>query len=315
MLFLNDKQIQELLDIVERQHSLFITTNIGTSYLTQQERQLLESSGIDLSKYSDSRGAVDEAFAFGILSQSLSQADLKNMDYNEFRKFVFSKGYIPLTPKEENAINYLKYRTTTDVRGLKDKIKQEVSTEIVSQDMKLMRNFDDIVKDSAIETIKRRGSVKEMVSILGERSGRWDKDLGRIAEYTLHAAYEEGRAMEIERAFDNKDILVYKDVYPGACKHCIRLYLTGGMGSKPRIFKLSDLKANGDNIGKKVDDWKPTLPGVHPHCRCTLEYVGNREWSDEEKKFVKKERYVAKHESVRNRRGVKIKIGDKEYEV
>ena len=59
---------------------------------------------------------------------------------------------------------------------------------------------------------------------------------------------------------------VFKDVFVGGCRHCIRLYLTGGIGSQPKIFKISDLIANGDNIGVKVNDWKPVISSTHPHC-------------------------------------------------
>lgn len=72
--------------------------------------------------------------------------------------------------------------------------------------------------------------------------------------------------IEVEK---NNTILIRRSgtcIWVGNCKHCIQLYTTEGIGSKPREFKLSSLIANGNNIGVKVKDWKATLGPVHPFC-------------------------------------------------
>jgi hypothetical protein len=48
------------------------------------------------------------------------------------------------------------------------------------------------------------------------------------------------------------------------CKHCKRLHI--GPDGQPRIFKLSDLEANGTNVGRKASEWKAVVGTVHPHC-------------------------------------------------
>lgn len=50
------------------------------------------------------------------------------------------------------------------------------------------------------------------------------------------------------------------------CPDCVRLHLTAGPGSPPRIFKLSELQANGTNVGKKRAAWKAVIGPVHPWC-------------------------------------------------
>ena len=54
-------------------------------------------------------------------------------------------------------------------------------------------------------------------------------------------------------------------MYAGACKECISAYLTAGFGSKPKVFKLSDLLSNGTNVGRKQKDLKPILGPHHPY--------------------------------------------------
>jgi len=266
------------MEIIDKHQSMFITTNIGPQYLSQYERQSLKNAGVDLEKFKDSRGKIDEAFAFGLLSSAISDNRAKSMNYKEFKKFMYSKNYMPLTRKEEAAVDSLKHQITNDVRVLGGRIKGDVAKIITHEDLNLQSKLDTSIVEAGIKAVQMRGSVSDMISEIGHKTGAWDRDLGRIAEYVLHNAYEEGRASTLEREY-GKDVFVYKDVYPGACKHCIAGYLTAGLGSKPRIFKLSELKSNGTNIGRKAADWKPTLGPLHPYCFSDdTEVLTDRGW-------------------------------------
>ena len=106
-----------------------------------------------------------------------------------------------------------------------------------------------------------------MASEIGHATGDWERDFLRIAYYVLHNAYNYGRARTIFRDY-GEDAEVYFNVLKGACKHCMELYLTDpdDIESPPKIFKLKDVLANGNNIGRKVADWLPTISPIHPYC-------------------------------------------------
>ena len=313
MYIFSQKQIQELMLIVDQHQMMFVGTNVGMDYLTDQEVDVLRRAGLPVGDMMSRKGYVDEAFTFGILASGMSDQRAKGMNYTDFKKFMSSKNYMPLTDKETAAIDHLKYETFSDISWLGEKVKRDVKSIIVEKDKEYRSKYEDIILDSAIKTVEMRGSVRDMVSEIGHKTGDWERDLGRIAEYTLHNAYEEGRAAQLERS-SGKEVLVYKDVYPGACKHCVKHYLTAGPGSKPRVFKLNDLRANGNNVGKKAADWVPTLGPMHPYCRCTLnELPEGHVWSEEEVKFVRGKRDLK--EKVRNRKKVSVKIGNQDYMV
>lgn len=104
-----------------------------------------------------------------------------------------------------------------------------------------------------------------------------------------------------------------QSIWSGNCRHCIRLYLTKGIGSKPIVFKLSKLIENGTNVGKKVKEWKATLGSVHPFCRCELRQIPDGYvWDDEKKAFVPSK---VTERKVERRSKVKITVGDKTFEV
>jgi hypothetical protein len=92
----------------------------------------------------------------------------------------------------------------------------------------------------------------------------------RLAATEMQFAREEGAAHELQRGRDPKDVRVAKMPTPDACKDCVRLHLTDGKGSAPRIFKLSELQANGTNVGRNRQAWEATVGPVHPWCECAL---------------------------------------------
>lgn len=118
--------------------------------------------------------------------------------------------------------------------------------------------------------------------------------------------------MAIERSHGT-EAKVYKTVYELACRHCIRLYLTNGIGSQPILFTVAELVANGSNIGRKVADWKAVVESTHPFCRCNLSYVmDGYKWNKEKKDFVPSSDWKRK---VERKSKVKINWGDKIIEV
>jgi len=174
MLAFTPNQLQELMDVIDKHHSLFITTNVGTSFLNQREKQVLKNAGVDLDKWKDKNGKIEEAFSFGMLSMAISDARVKGMNYKDFKKFVHSKNFIPLNYKEKSAIEHLKYQTFSDVKNLSNKVKNDLNTIIVHNDKKLQANFAEVTREAAIKTVEMRGSVRDMISEMGHRTGKWE---------------------------------------------------------------------------------------------------------------------------------------------
>jgi len=109
-----------------------------------------------------------------------------------------------------------------------------------------------------------------------------------------------------------KNAKVYFDVYDGACEKCCELYLEEPyipMQSIPKIFTLDDIIRNGNNIGRKKEDWLPTISPTHPYCRCTINHKSDkREWDDSTKDFTKVKKYEPKNKKLQ---GVKLNIAIK----
>jgi len=311
-MLLTPVEIQELLKLIDRYTTTFVAHHVGTDILMPSDFQLLQKAGVNINAIKPHMSNVEQAFKFGILSELVSNPQL--MSYPDLKAKIMSPNVVPLNSKEKAALMSLKQQTYIDINNLKDKMKRDVSNELVFADKKLNEvKHAKLVTDAAAWAVEERKSVNAIVSKIGHESGQWNRDLGRIAEFVLHTAMDEGKASGIERR-SGREALVYKDVYAGACPNCIRLYLSGGAGSAPKIFKLSEIKGNGTNVGRKQKEWLPVIGPTHPFCRCTINNVplgftvedyqkGNWEWTGTGFKILK---YETKRKSK-----IKITVGKK----
>jgi hypothetical protein len=303
-------QIETLLNIIRTQHILFIATQIGPEMLSDSELSILREIGFDVNDIKLT--PFEEMFRWGMLSSSIGLKKAKNFKYDEFKRFVQSGNYLPLTPVERTAYNISQRQAASDIRGLGNRISQQTGQILIEADRNQRKQYEKIITEETASNIKNRGTISNLVSNLGHRTGDWARDFGRISDYVMHQAYEEGRAAHI-MSQHGADALVYKKVFKSACKKCIELYLTKGFDSQPILFKLSDLIDNGSNIGRKVSEWLPVVGPTHPWCRCMLVYVDpNYEWSEEDGDFTKPKEYQRR---VTRQSRVTVTIGDNKVSV
>lgn len=306
-MILNFNQIKDIFAILQRHQFVFIAKQLGLNYLTQAQIDILTASGINLDDFKNSKGIIEQAFLFGILSESLGDDRAKNLSYSQFLKFLKSGNFVPLTAEEEFVLEQVKNRAYTDITGLGSRIVQGTSNVIVRANLKQQADIQRTIRDKTIEAVKYRKSAAQLASDLGHATGDWERDWLRISYYVLHEAYNYGRARSIFKDY-GKDAEVYFDVYKGACYHCRKLYLTDpdDENSEPIVFKLSDILANGNNIGRKTDDYLPTVSPIHPYCRCTLVYRDPRfDWDDSMHSFTKIRKYKPKNKKLQ---GIKFDI-------
>lgn len=69
-----------------------------------------------------------------------------------------------------------------------------------------------------------------------------------------------------------KDIFVYKigPLDGATCDYCKQFWFHNG---SPKVYRLSELMANGSNIGRKQKDWLPTVDSTHPNERHILHEI------------------------------------------
>lgn len=306
-MILNQSQVNDIVAILQRHQLTFIAEQLGLNYLSPSDRAILTAAGIDLTKFTNNQGIVQHAYLFGLLAEALGDKRAKGMDYKQFQKFIKSGQFIPLTEEELFVLDQVKTQSYNDITGLGSRIIQGTRNIIVRANLKEQNRIRNIIKNKTLDAVKYRKSAAQLASDLGHATEDWERDWLRIAYYVLHNAYNYGRARSIQREHGD-DAEVYFDVLRGACKHCRELYLKDpdDENSEPIIFKLKDILANGNNIGRKAADYLPTIAPIHPYCRCSVRYKDpNTEWDDSTLSFTKIKKYVPKNKKLRN---VKLNI-------
>lgn len=305
----SDKQIQDILRVISFQHVMFIGKNLGTDVLSDFDKYVLNKYGIDPDKLVTDFTPVDKAFYFGKLSLALQDKNSKKLTYNDFLKYLRRGQYEGLNDKEKQALKFVKQNSYGYIKGLENAVLKDVNAIIVGEGQKRRSAYEAIIKDSIKSAIMRRDTVRSVMSEIGNRTGDWQRNLARIAETEMQRAFEYGRFEEIKNKYGD-NVQVYKEVFPLACRHCIRLYLTDGVGSQPRLFTLAQLEANGNNMGRKSDQYLATIDPVHPYCRCLLKSLPKgMKWDEGQKKFT----YQAT--KVIDRPKLRLVVGDKEFYV
>lgn len=311
-MFFSIDQIAKLLKTINLQHLLFVHTNVGKDVLSKDDLDLLRNSGFNVDEVPYVMTPIETQFKWGIISQAIGSIKSRKLSFKDFLRFLKEGRYLPLTPVEKYALDSVKRQAYKDIKGLGNKVSNDVNQIIIESDQSQRKEYEKIISQEAKKTIQERGTIRDLVSKLGHKTKDWSRDFGRISDYVMHQAFEEGRAQQIKKDHGD-DAMVYKDVYPGACKHCVRLYLTDGIGSKPKLFKLSYLVANGTNIGRKSEDWRPIIGSTHPHCRCTIAFFDiNYEWDSKSQSFNKPREFKRK---VERKSIVTVTIGNTTIEV
>jgi len=180
----------------------------------------------------------------------------------------------PLTAQQEAARAWAEHHAANEIVGLGNRIADDFSTIAIEADAALQAAYEQDIRDEVVDSIARRDAWREVASKLGHKTKDWSRDFGRIAATETQSASQAGiSAGLVAREGDPKQIMVYKLPSPRACDDCVRLHLTAGPGSKPRVFPLSALTANGTNVGVRRASWKPVIGPVHPWCSCELIHI------------------------------------------
>lgn len=303
-------EIQKLFNIIDYRIAIMVGDALGKEFLTPQDKEVLKINGFDIDNAFKKIPPFYQAYLFGKVSGLLTPSQIGVLDYKDLASYTEKRSYLKLTKREQFEYNAAAVKTYTYVKDMGQKFKNTLLNSISEQESQESLVQQEI-KEAIKEGVLKRRSAQAVASDLGSKLQDWNRDWGRIVETEYQNIYSIGKASTILEEH-GPDALVYKQVFPEACSHCRHFYTTRGIGSKPRIFKLSELIENGSNVGKKVKDWKPTLPATHPWCRCELVYIPKGYvWSEDKKTFIPPENY----KRVERKSKIKLTIGSKTFEV
>lgn len=279
MLF-NNEQIQDILELIDFRFADLVWKIFGPSHLTSQDKEKLRKFGVNPSSLVTKIPPYWANWMFGLLSGKLSDYQAKQITYKDLLDYLARRQYETPSKREIESYEVACNRTYGYLKGLGDKMKKDISSYISDAELQTRMEQERVIREGMKRDILERETTKLIASKISNQLDDWSRDWNRIVETEYQGVFNMGRVQSYMREGDGEDTLIYFDVFPGSCRHCIRLYLTGGVGSEPKLFTIKELMRNGTNIGRKVNDWKPTIiTSTHPFCYDDkTEVLTNKGW-------------------------------------
>ena len=286
----NIHQIQKMIEIFQKNQAVFIGSTLGTKYLSDYDKFILKLNGIDIDIL-ETVHDIDKMFYFGMYAEMIGKNRSFKVKKKDFEKWFEEELQKPLSIQKKAALEFLNERTYNDITGLGNRVMNKFSNEILTASLSERNLLKNKVKDATTKAFEKNKNAQQLASTLRELTQDWARDFSRISDYVLQEAYGYGRLAQIVDAY-GEDSKVYKQTFPGVCKHCEANY--GTPGQEPVIYTIKELMDNGSNIGRK--EQLPVVGQAHPWARSVLHAVPpNSKWDSETKQFV----------LVRNTQGVK----------
>jgi hypothetical protein len=184
-----------------------------------------------------------------------------------------------ITDSEHEAITLMRDRIGQHVRGLSNRLDTSTGKILVDADDKLRKRRLTKIQREVTRGVEERSSAQEVARHIRDSTKDLKRDWLRTAHTEMHNAVEEAKAIVLAHRSEDRDPRVFKRPRRDACAFCVLLYLRPDKVT-PRVFRLSELLANGTNIGRKANrpsksgrsrtKWLPTIGAIHPFCRCAL---------------------------------------------
>lgn len=268
---LTTRKLQELANIIRKHHTAlaFTLTGDATGVDKAALSRLIRSGVLPRTALK----VIDDAYLLGHLIGHAQGIDPTTFSYKDFKEHI-QKHPVPLTERDEHALDFARHRAATYIRGLGNKIADDFTTEAIETEAAQRAQFEGEIREGLESNIEGHESWRKLASDLGHRTQDWARDLRRIAATEKQRALQEGFARGLQKREKRKphQINVAKIPAPDACPHCKKLHLVGGAG-KPIVFSLAELQQNGTNVGRRQSDWQATVGPVHPWCACELVHV------------------------------------------
>lgn len=286
----NTFQIKKIIEVINKNTAVFIGSNLGIEYMSDYDKYLLKLYGIDLDSI-QTMNQIEQMFYFGIYSSMIGGKKSFRVKRADFEDWFQKELQKPISTQRKATLDFIKQRAFTDITGLGNRVTGSLNNKILTASIQERNKVRRQIAKISKKGIKEGYNQAKMSQIMRQVTEDWARDFSRISDYILQETYAWGRLAQIVETY-GEDCKVYKQTFPGVCKHCEANY--GTPNEEPIVYSIDELIQNGTNIGRK--EQLPVVGQAHPFARSILHAVPpNSEWDNVKKQFVVK----------RNTQGVK----------
>lgn len=277
---LSKDQKKRIRAAIQNHHLAYKVEILGEGSVSKKDLRRLKAKGLikkPSTATAKARVAVPAAHMVGSISISVGDKEMKKVSPEGYWEYITQAPPV-LTKLERSAIRATQDHVGNLISGIGNKVLGVFDSTAYAEDQKLRRDYASVVQEMTAVGIAKREGVNVVASSLRRATDDAMRDWERVAYTETNNAIEEGKAHTISsRVPKGVDPMVFKRPRNDACKFCVLLYLDG---KRPRLFKLSELSANGTNHGRKAGrptmkstGWKAVVGSTHPWCACSLHHM------------------------------------------
>lgn len=259
-------------EAVDQAYLSFLITMIGYAALSDDDKRKATS----VSLVQINRPLIESLYQ--IARERGNEATRKPMKLRDLIAWAGLSGVLPLTDAQVYTLEHAKREMYDAIENSREDYKKKIRQEV------LRANADARAMElSQSATVQERQQRKQLLisTLLIGLSGVLEKlqeNFTKGATVALtnlvnNAAVDEVMINNLVSQLPTSEIRVYKRVKNDGrlCAWCNKFY-TNKDGS-PKVYRLTDLLANGSNDGLPKSAWKPVVGSTHPRCRCELHYL------------------------------------------
>lgn len=263
-MILNEDQIEAIKAIINKHFNAFLLSTLGVDAITQEDLRELQRLGI--LGYVFNQNLFRDAFNLG-KQRTGAKSNLTPLNYEAWRK-IWLDTYVSTIDKQ--ALDNITASSEHYTKKLKDGITNKMLGTVLEANRESSRSsLGSPIGPNPYKRITQEVNVKKLAKELEKQTKDSFRDWERVVTTELNAGYSQGAVhaiLEDNIHRDPNDIIVYMEgpLDEGTCKWCKKFYHEG---NSFKTYRLTELLANGTNVGRKASEWKAVVPPMHSRCR------------------------------------------------
>lgn len=267
-MLINNHTTDQVEDIVKLAMVILLYQLVGYEMLSKQEKQMLSSLGF----LTHARPLMDSLYI--LIRNSPEIGYPKNLKFGELLDQIHPHEQLPaFTDSQLTTLTNVKMQIkqafrsqanaiTSIIVGELLKLNEDHKNEVLAHPPKISDHVEKLKNKAVVK-------IKETVMTNSTFKSAFTTALTTFVNQSILDKVT-GIGM-IAGAIDSLDC--YKIVMNDErlCPWCHGFYVN--KNGTPKIYKLTELIANGSNIGKLKSEWLPVIGAVHQNCRCELKII------------------------------------------
>lgn len=286
----SNQVINRIDEIIDRAYLSFTYRVIGEEFLTDEQKVQVEALGL----------IVGQRPLMEILYMAARQRSTpgykKDQTLNQLMDEISRTGVLPaLTDEERYTVSHAKASVSQAIEEAKNAVKSRIKGVVLDANLD---HKNELALNAVANVPERQRITEENANNLV--AGITVAAVGAAAVKTFRREFTTAMTEIVNSAVADElvrsgqalgtpggsDPIVYKQIVDDdrTSPECRRLHTYNGSGAKPRLYRLSELQANGTNIGKPRNQWRAVIGPTHPNCRCQLKAASEKMIEEAQKK-------------------------------